>query len=73
MTPVYNTGTPGIIYVAKIIEQRDKISRQDAIRLVIETKEEMLEAAAAGDVLLADDILMDNLGLEPDYVFDLMG
>lgn len=54
--------------VVRILMTRDGMSLADATRIVAETKEEILES----DPFLADDIIMLNLGLEPDYIFDIL-
>ncbi len=43
-------------------------SIEEAEELIIETAEEMLE----GDSWDACDVMMDNLGLEPDYMLDVL-
>lgn len=54
--------------VVKILMNRDGISCEEATRLVDDTREEILES----DPLDADDIIACNLGLEPDYIFDIL-
>lgn len=49
--------------------ERDNISLSDAKDLVDETRELILES----DPWEADDIMADMLGLEPDYIMDLIG
>ena len=53
--------------VIRILMMRDDITREEAVELIKETLEEIYRS----DINDADDILMDNLGLEPDYLFDL--
>lgn len=55
--------------VIDILMKRDGISREEATKLVDDTREEILEA----DPFDVDDILACNLGLEPDYIFDILG
>jgi len=55
--------------VVEILMKRDDMSQQEAEELVSETADELL----AGDSIFdADDIIMSNLGLEPDYIFDIL-
>ena len=54
--------------VVEILMKRDGISREEATRLVDDTREEILES----DPFDADDIIACNLGLEPDYIFDIL-
>jgi hypothetical protein len=56
--------------VVKILMNRDDMSQEHAERLVKETRDEIM---MLDNPLEADDVLMEYLGLEPDYLFDLMG
>lgn len=58
--------------VIKIIMRRDRLTRDEATDLVEETAEAMIEAIEAGDLEEAETILAQELGLEPDYLFDLI-
>lgn len=55
--------------VVAILMKRDGINEADAIELVKETKEELLNS----DTFFPDDIIWNNLGLEPDYLMDILG
>lgn len=55
--------------VVKILMERDEIDQETAEALVRETRNEILNAENVFD---ADDIIMDYLGLEPDYIFDIL-
>jgi len=57
----------GIKRVAEIISKRDSIPIKHATELVEETAELLNERPWD-----AEDILADNLGLEMDYIFDLL-
>ena len=54
--------------VVKILMERDDITEQKAINLVRETKEELMNRPCSDGT----DIIMDNLGLEPDYIMDIL-
>lgn len=54
--------------VIRILMERDDLTREEAIALIDETREEML----AGDPWEAEEIMMDMLGLEADYILDLI-
>lgn len=59
--------------VIKILTNRDNITFQEAKQLVIECRDALLEANNNPNAnMLADEIIMDYLGLEPDYFFDIM-
>lgn len=51
--------------IVTILMERDGITESEAKDLIRETKEEMLLSCS-------DEILMENLGLEPDYVMDVL-
>ena len=49
--------------------ERDEISESDAIEFIEETRELILNS----DPFESDDIIADNLGLEPDYLIEILG
>lgn len=53
--------------IVEILVERDGLTEQEAIERVEETREAILSC----DPFDADDILMGELGLEPDYMFNL--
>ena len=59
--------------IVKILMDRDRISASEAHELVKETISD-IEAAIDNNASTCDieDILMSNLGLEPDYLFEIM-
>ena len=60
------------INIVNILVNRDNISKREAIKLIKETRDEIYEAIYNNDYVTPDEILMDNLGLEPDYLFDII-
>lgn len=58
--------------VVKILMKRDGYSKEEAIEMVNDCREEMNAAIASGDYDLAEDILAGDLGLEPDYIMDIL-
>lgn len=54
--------------VVEILMKRDGLSEEEARELVEETREEIINS----DPFEADDIMMSNLGLEPDYLFEIL-
>ena len=54
--------------VVKILMERDGMTEQEAIDLVKETKEELMNSRCCDGA----DIIMENLGLEPDYIMDIL-
>ena len=59
--------------LVKTLMDRDGISASEAHELVKETVSD-IEAALDNNASTCDieDILMSNLGLEPDYLFEIM-
>ena len=54
--------------VVEILMNRDGMTREEAEEKVQEVREMIAEAS----VCEAEDILIDELGLEMDYIFDLI-
>lgn len=55
--------------IIKILMERDGISAEEARSLVKETRDEIL---SLDNPFEADNIMMEYLGLEPDYIFDII-
>ena len=55
--------------VVKILMKRDGMTEDEAKELVEETREEILACEGSDE---AWDIIEDNLGLELDYIFDIL-
>ena len=59
--------------VVKILMDRDDISAKEARALVEETREEINDVLSSGGSYdEIEEIIADNLGLEMDYIFDLI-
>lgn len=54
--------------IVNILMERDGITKDEAKAIIDETVDEIL----AGDPFIADEVLMERLGLEPDYIMDLI-
>ena len=55
--------------IIKILMERDGISEEEARALINETRDEIM---MLDNPLEADTVLMEYLGLEPDYLFDIL-
>jgi hypothetical protein len=55
--------------IVEILMERDGMNREEAKDLVKETRDLLLSS----DPWDADEIMADMLGLEPDYIMDLIG
>jgi len=58
--------------IINILMRRDGISENEARNLVEECREEIETAIAGGHYMEAEDIIASYLGLEPDYIMDLI-
>ena len=59
--------------IISILMKRDNLSLNEATNLFEEVREEVMDAITSGEGLLAvEDIIADELGLEPDYFEDLL-
>ena len=54
--------------LASMIAQRDQISFEEAYATVNEAAADMEYAFMRGDLVMVEDILRMDLGLEPDYL-----
>lgn len=55
--------------IVDIITERDDLTIDEAIEIVNETKEMIDEALLSGDYTEVEQIMLDQLGLEMDYVY----
>lgn len=59
--------------IVKILMERDDLSREEAQQMVEECRQRIQdEAVSTGDIELAEEILAEELGLELDYMMDLL-
>lgn len=54
--------------LALLLMNRDNITYEDARSIIRDTEDAIREALDMGDFYAIDDIILDDLGLEPDYV-----
>lgn len=52
----------------EILVKRDGIDEEEAKELILETQEQIINS----DPFEAEDIICENLGLELDYIFDIL-
>lgn len=58
--------------LVKVLMDRDGMTRQEAEELVEQTREEVFASFDDEDGMDPEEIIANNLGLEPDYIFDLI-
>lgn len=58
--------------VIKILMDRDGDTREQAAMRIVSASDLILEAISNEDYQYADEILMEELGLENDYILDII-
>ena len=58
--------------IKQILMERDDMTEAEAENLIAEVKEEIQIASSCGDYELVEDIMYGDLGLEMDYIFELL-
>lgn len=58
--------------IKETLIERDGYTPEEAVELMNETRSEVYDAIYSGDFDLAEDLFMGDLGLEMDYIFDLL-
>ena len=58
--------------IINLLMKRDGVSREEAVLMYENTKSEIQDAVYGTGCLDPEDILADELGLEPDYLFDFL-
>ena len=58
--------------LVEILMERDGISKAEAEQLIADTREELWECLDGTSCLDPEEVICNNLGLEPDYIFDLI-
>ena len=58
--------------IINILMKRDGLSFEEARRQCEDTVTEVRMAVSSGDFLLAEELMMSDLGLESDYLMDIL-
>lgn len=59
--------------IIAILMRRDEVTKAEAIEMIKECQRRLQEeAVASGDYDLAEEIIAEELGLEPDYMVALL-
>ena len=59
-------------HITDVLVRRDGISEEEAERQVADFREEIDDMIMDGDLEGIEDALMDDFGLEPDYLMDIL-
>lgn len=62
----------GVNKVVKVLMDRDGLTQEEATNQVNEVREMISDAAGCGDYDEVEDIMYSELGLEMDYIFDIL-
>ena len=58
--------------IVEILEKRDGLSRQEAIAEYRRVKEIILDTLAKGSIMEVEEILLQEIGLELDYIYNFI-
>lgn len=58
--------------LVELLMRRDNISREEATEMLFTCREDINRAVEEGNYSEVDDIIMLDLGLEPDYLYDIL-
>ena len=58
--------------ITEVLMRRDGLSEEDAKREVDDFKADIEDSIMSGNLEDIEDALMYDLGLEPDYLFDIL-
>ena len=58
--------------LVELLMRRDHISREEATEMLFTCREDINRAVEEGNYSEVDDIIMLDLGLEPDYLYDIL-
>lgn len=58
--------------VVRILMHRDGITEAEAVSMVEATASEIYDAIEGTSCVEPEEIMMEELGLEPDYMFDIL-
>lgn len=58
--------------IVSILMSRDNMSQDEAEHVFQNVRKEIDDAVAEGDYELVEDIMYTELGLEMDYIFDIL-
>lgn len=58
--------------LVELLMRRDHLSREEATEMLFTCREDINRAVEEGNYSEVDDIIMLDLGLEPDYLYDIL-
>ena len=58
--------------VVRILMHRDGLTEKEVVEMVENTASEIYDAIEGTSCVEPEEIMMNELGLEPDYIFDIL-
>lgn len=58
--------------IVRILMDRDGVTREEAFEMYEDCRSELFDAMCGTSCVDPDDVLMEQLGLEPDYLDDFI-
>lgn len=58
--------------IIEVLMERDKMSYDEAKEVFDDLREQAMQYVEEGDLMGLEDLLMDEVGLEPDYLFEII-
>ena len=58
--------------IINLLMKRDGVTRAEATEMYENTRAEFMDALCGTSCLDPEDVLMEELGLEPDYLFEFI-
>ena len=58
--------------VVRILMHRDGLTEKEAVEMVENTASEIYDAIEGTSCVEPEEIMMNEVGLEPDYIFDIL-
>ena len=58
--------------IKQILMRRDNLTEQEADKRIQEVKSDLCDLVMTGSLEEAEDLVMDELGLEPDHLEELL-
>lgn len=58
--------------IINILMNRDGVSYEEAKQIYLDTQSELMDVFDGTSVLTAEEVLMGELGLEEDYIFNFI-
>jgi predicted Zn-ribbon and HTH transcriptional regulator len=58
--------------VVRILIERDSLTEEEAVEMVKDAQSELYEALQSTSCVTPEEVIENELGLEPDYILDII-